>query len=209
MRMIERQRILGGCCTRCMLYWVYALLGVCYTRCMLYSVYAVLGVCCTRCMLYSVYAVLGVFCTLCMLYSVYVGLDVCCTQCQLMMMAWRDRQGWLSFVLSNNGTVVDEKERDGGWRWEQCGGYKQIREIMGTTFLIGLGRFCIGVITRWIGTGIYHTGDRMVTGTCNSLSPSFSWCVAPSLSFSSLTLSSPRNMKLSYPSLFLDAMIKS
>jgi len=54
MRIKGRQTILGVCCTRCMLYSVYAVLGVCCTRCMLYSVYAVLGVCCTRCMLYSV-----------------------------------------------------------------------------------------------------------------------------------------------------------
>jgi len=60
MRMKGRQTILGRCCTRYMLYLVYAVLGVCCTRCMLYSVYAVLGVCCTPCMLYSVYAVLSV-----------------------------------------------------------------------------------------------------------------------------------------------------
>jgi len=44
MRIKGRKTILGGCCTRCMLYSVYAVLGVCCTRCMLYSVYAVLGV---------------------------------------------------------------------------------------------------------------------------------------------------------------------
>jgi len=44
MRLKGRQTILGGCCTRCILYSVYAVLGVCCTRCMLYSVYAVLGV---------------------------------------------------------------------------------------------------------------------------------------------------------------------
>ena len=38
MRMKGRQTILGECCTRCMLYSVYAVLGVCCTRCMLYSV---------------------------------------------------------------------------------------------------------------------------------------------------------------------------
>jgi len=60
MRIKGRQTILGGCCTQCILYSVYAVLGVCFTRCMLYSVYAVLGVCCTQCMLYLVYAELGV-----------------------------------------------------------------------------------------------------------------------------------------------------
>jgi len=43
-RMKGRQTILGGCCTRCMLYLVYAVLGVCCTWCMLYSGYSVLGV---------------------------------------------------------------------------------------------------------------------------------------------------------------------
>ena len=38
MRMKGRQTILGRCCTRCMLYPVYAVLGLCCTQCMLYSV---------------------------------------------------------------------------------------------------------------------------------------------------------------------------
>jgi len=38
MRMMGRDTILGGCCTQCMLYLVYAVLGVCWTWCMLYSV---------------------------------------------------------------------------------------------------------------------------------------------------------------------------
>ena len=121
--------VLGVCCYWCMLYSVYAVIGVCCTRCMLYSVYAVLGVCCTWCMLYSVYAVLGVCCTRCMLYSVYVVLDVCCTRCELMIMAWRDREGWPNFVFCDDGRVVMEKERDGGWKWEQCGGYERIWQI--------------------------------------------------------------------------------
>jgi len=107
-----RQSILRWCSTRCMQYSVCAVLSVCCTRCMLYSVYAVLGVCCTGCMLYSVYAVLGVCCTRCMLYSVYAVLGVCCTQSQLLIMAWRDREGWLNFVLLGDCRVEDEKERD-------------------------------------------------------------------------------------------------
>jgi len=47
MRMKGIQTILGGCCTRCMLYTVYAVHGVC-----LYAVYAVCDVCCARFMLY-------------------------------------------------------------------------------------------------------------------------------------------------------------
>jgi len=29
-----------------------------------------------------------------------------------MIMAWRDREGWLHFVFCDDGRVVDEKERD-------------------------------------------------------------------------------------------------
>ena len=91
--------VLGVCWTWCMLYFVYAVLGVCCTWCMLYLVYTVLGVYCTRCILYSVYTVLSISCTWCMLCSVYAALGVCCPQCQLMMMAWRDREGWLNSVF--------------------------------------------------------------------------------------------------------------
>jgi len=54
--------------------------------------------CCTRCMLYSVYGVLG----------------VCCARCYPMILAWRDREGWLNFVFCNDdGRAVNKKERDG------------------------------------------------------------------------------------------------
>ena len=56
----------------------------------------ILGVCCTRCMLYSVYAVLG----------------VCCTQYWLMIMARRDRVGWLNVVfLRWWKSCIPERER--------------------------------------------------------------------------------------------------
>jgi len=29
-----------------------------------------------------------------------------------MIMAWRDREGWLNFVFLGHGRVEDEKERD-------------------------------------------------------------------------------------------------
>jgi len=91
-----------------------------------------IGVCWTRCML---------------------GLGVCCsTWCQLMIMTGRDREGWLNFVFCNDGRVVDEKERDGEWRWERGGGYEQIWELSGTTSLIGIGTPRIGVITCRIRT---------------------------------------------------------
>jgi hypothetical protein len=43
MRMKGRQTIMGGCCTRCMLYSEYAVLSLCWTRSMWYSVCAILG----------------------------------------------------------------------------------------------------------------------------------------------------------------------
>jgi len=115
-----------------------------------------------------------------MLNSVYAVPGVCCTHCQLMIMAWRDREGWLNFVFCDDAGVVDEKERDGGWRWECCGGYERIWEIRVTTCLIGLRRPRIGVFTRRIGNCTYRIGDGKLTRTRNSLSPSFSWWFPPS-----------------------------
>jgi len=134
---------------------------------------AVLGVYCTLCRLYSVYAVLGVCCTWCMLYLVYAVLGVCCTQCQLMIMTWRNREGWLNFVFCDDSWVVDEKDRDGRWRWQRCE-YERIWEIRGTTSLIGLGRPRMGVIRWRIGTYLCWIRDGKLTLTRNSLSASFS-----------------------------------
>jgi len=174
------------------LYSVYAVLGVCCTRCMLYSVYAVLGVCCTRCMLYSVYAVLGVCCTRCMLFSVYAGLGVCCSRCMLFSVyavlgvyswSWHGemKRDDLTLCSWDDGRVMDEKEGDGWWRWEWCGGYEWIHEMRGTTCLICLGRPRISVITRQIGTCTCHPGDGKLTPTRNSPSLSLACRIPPSL----------------------------
>jgi len=171
MRMEGRQTIMGVCCIRGMLYSVYAVLSVIWTRCMLYSVYAILSVCCTQCMLYSVYAVLG----------------VCCSQCQLMIMAWRDREGWHNFVFWDDSRVGDEKERDGGWRWEQCGWYQRIWVIWGRTYLIGLGRPRISVITRRIRTCTCCIGDGKLTRTRNSLKSQYLMMISPVPSHISLS----------------------
>jgi len=143
-------------------------------RCMLYSVYAVLGVCCTRCMLYSVYAVLGVCCTRCMLYSVYAALSV---------NSWwwhgeieRDE---LTLCSCDDGRVVDKKERDGGWRWEQYGGYERLWVIRGTTCLIGFRSPRIGVITRRIGTRTCRIRDGQSTRTQNYLKSQFLMMISP------------------------------
>jgi len=100
-----------------------------------------------------------------MLYLVYDVLDVRCTRCQLMIIASTDREGWRNFVFCDDGRVVDEKERDGGWKWERCGGYERIWEIRGTTYLAWLGSPSIGIMTRLIGTRTCHIGDGKFTRT--------------------------------------------
>jgi len=130
-------------------------------------------------MLYSVCAVLGGCCTRWMLYSVYAVLSVCYTRCQLMIMTWRDGEGWLNFVFGDDIRVMDEKERDGGWRWDQCGGYARIWEIVGTTYLIGLEWPRIGVITRQIGTLTCRMRDSQMTHTRNSLKSQFLIMISP------------------------------
>jgi len=142
---------------------------------MLYLVYAVLGVCCTRCMLYLVYAVLGVCCTWCMLDSVNAALSV-------NSWSWHGEieRDDLTLCSCDDGRVVDEKERDGRWRWECYGGYERLWEIRGMSCLIGFRRPRVGVVTRQIGTRICHIGNDQLTRTWNFLSPSFSWWFPPS-----------------------------
>jgi len=53
----------------------------------------------------------------------YTVLCVCCTWCQLIIMTSRSSEGWHNFFSCKDGRVMDDKERDGGWRWERCGGY--------------------------------------------------------------------------------------
>jgi len=126
-----------------------------------------------------------------------------------MIMAWRDSEGWLDFVFCNDVRVVDEKERDGGWKWERCGGYERICEIRSTIYLRGLGRPRIGVITYQIGTCTYSVGDGKLTCTWNSLKSQCSgWFPPPPLVSVFLVLNSTIP-KLKDCSLSLHAMIKS
>jgi len=111
-------------------------------------------------------------------------LGVYYTQCQLMIMPWRDREGWLNFVFCNDGKVVDNKQRNGGWRWGQCGGYARIWEMRGTTCQIQLGIPDVSVITRPIGTRTCHIGDGKLTRRRHSPSSSFSCWFAPTLQVS-------------------------
>jgi len=133
----------------------------------------------------AVDAVFGVCCAGCI-----IVLGVCCTWCQLMIMTWGDREGWLNFVFCNDGRVVNKRERDVGWRWEWCGGYKRLWEIRGASYLIRLGRPRIGVIARRIGSPTGCIGDRKFTCTWNSLKSQFLMMISPI--FSHPSLSRPR-----------------
>jgi len=185
-----------------MLYSVDAVLGVCCTGCMLYSVYAVLGVCCTRYMLYSVYAVLGVFCTWCMLYSVSthdhdmeeMEMDDL-TLCSAMMVELWTRKREMVMKLKTM------------WR---------IQADMGNQ---GYN------LPNWVGKTAYwrnYTPDRdsylLYWGWSSDSHTKFSQDPIPhddffpllsSLSFSSSSLPSAKNTKLSHCFLSLHAMIKS
>jgi len=111
----------------------------------------------------------------CMLYSVYAALSV--------NSWWWDgeiERDDLTVRSCDDGRVVDEKERDGGWRWERYGGYERLWEIRSTTCLIGFRRPHIGVITCRFGTPTRRIGDGQLTRTRNSLSPRFSCWLPPS-----------------------------
>jgi len=118
---------------------------------------------------------------------VYAVVGVCCTLCQLMIMTWRDRQGWPNFGFHDDGRVVDEKQRDRGGRWQRCGGYEGIWEIKGMTCLIGFGRPRIGVSTRGIGTRTCCIGDGKLTRTRHSLKSQFLMMISPIPSLISLS----------------------
>jgi len=107
------------------------------------------------------------------------ALGVCCIRCQLMIMTWRDRQGLLNFVFCYDGRGVNEKERDGGWRWEWCAGYVQIWKIRGMTCLLGLGRPCIGVITCQIRTRTCWINNDQFTCTQHFLKSQFLMMISP------------------------------
>jgi len=126
--------------------------------------------------------ILGVSCTHCILHLAYAALGV-------NSWWWHGEIEWdyLTFCSSNDGRVVDEKERDGGWRWERYGGYEWTWEIRGTTCLIEFRRPRIGVITCRIKTRTCRIRDGILTRTQNSLKSQFLMMISPI--FSDLSLS--------------------
>jgi len=168
--------------------WVDAVLSLCCTWCMLYLVYAVLGVCCTLCILYSVYAVHSVN-----IWSWHGKIE-------------RDNLAMCSAMMVELWT----RKRGGGWIWEQYGASERKREIRGKPCLIGFRWPRISIITRWIGTHTCHIRNGKLTSTRNSVKPQFAIMIShllSSLCFSFSTRPSPKNTKLSYPSLSLHARI--
>jgi hypothetical protein len=137
-------------------------------------VHTVPSMCCTQCMLYSVDAVLG----------------VCCNWYPLMNMALRHNKGWHVFVFCNHDRVVDENVRDGGWRWDWCAWYQQIWEIRGITWLTGLGRPHITVVTRQIRTFICRHWDGKFC--CTWISVKSQFCMMRCLISCHLSVSSPQ-----------------
>jgi len=118
----------------------------------------ILGVCCTRCMLHSAYAA-------------------------LVVNSWwwhgEIERDDLTLCACNDGRVVDEKESDGGWRWERYGGYERTWEIRGTTCLIGFRQPRISGITRRFGTRTCCIGDGKLTRTQNPLKSQFLMMISP------------------------------
>jgi len=86
-----------------------------------------------------------------------------------MIMAWRDRDGLLNFVFHDESRVLDNKERDVKQRWEWCGGYERIWEIRSITYLIGLGKPHLSVITPRIETRTWHIEENKFIRLPNSL----------------------------------------
>jgi len=138
--------------------------------------------CCTQCMLYSVYAVLGVNWWSCHGEIERDDLTLCSAKRVQMWMRKRE--------------MGDEDEDD----VEDMSGYEK-----SGVRLAWLGWEDLVSVLLHAGSGLVPAISRMVNWLAHEilLSPSFSWWFVPS------PLPSPKNMKLSHPSLSVHAMIKS
>jgi len=126
------------------------------------------------------------------------------------MMQLRDGEQWLIFEICDDGRVMGEKQRDSRYRWEQCGGYVQLWEIRGLTWLIGWGRLLISVIHGAL--EIVTTESGMVYWPVRQINlfSGFTHWLFHLLSSCSLlypTLPSFGNTKLSHHTLALNTMV--
>jgi len=150
---------------------------------------SIIGGCCSQCMLYSVYRILGAN-------------------------SWSRHGETQRDDLTLCSAIIVElwtRKREMGYQDENdVEDYKRIWEICGTTCLIGLGWPSIGVITHLIRTCTCCIVDGKLTRTWHSLvSDDDSPRTLSSLPFLSSILPSPKNTKLTPPSLSIHAMIKS
>jgi hypothetical protein len=124
-------------------------------------------------------------------------------------MAWRGREGWPNFVFSSDSRVVDEEENDEGWRWGRYGRIRRIWGISSTTCPIGFRILRISLHTCRIGDCTYCIGYGISTVSLEIPKSQFLMMISPisshlhlsSLSFSSTTLPSAENTKLTRSSL--------
>jgi len=126
-----------------------------------------------------------------------------------MIMAWRDREGWLSFMFLGDGRVEDEKERDGAIYHEKLG-LRQFRVWVNLPSPIWQVQAQIrGVITPIRGLPNPIRQVVPLISHIRSYPLHRSHLHPPFLSFSSTTLPSSQKTKLSHRSLSLHAMIMS
>jgi len=122
-------------------------------------------------------------------------------------MPWRDGEGWLNFVFLGDCWVEDEKERDGAIHHEKPG----LREFCVWVNLPSP-IWQVRVPIRRVITPIRGLPNAirqvlpLISYIC-SYPPYRSHLHLPFLSFSSTTLPSSQNRRLSHPSLSLHAMI--
>ena len=174
-----------------MQYSVNGVLSVCCTRCMLYSVHAVLGACCTRCMLYSVYTVLGVNSRS---WHGEIERDDL-TSSSLVMVELRTRKRKMRGYGGNH----HEKQ---GLKIISCVSQFTIPDTAGTS----PDPACNYTDTR---SSQPDPASHTLITHIRSYPPHRSHLPPPSLSFSSTSLQSSQNTKLSHPSVSRHVMIMS
>jgi len=118
-------------------------------------------------------------------------------------MAWRDREGWLKFVFlgdgKGDGTNHHQKQ---GLKRISCASQFTIHDMAGTCHDLA----CNNTDTR---SSQPNQASRIPNSSFCSYPPHRSHLYPSSLSFSSTTLPSSQNTKLSHLSLSLHAMIMS